>query len=69
MLTCGMIFFSIASWNNGGGGRSTARNRKGDVDVLISNEGSTLVSDISDRMQIIVTSIDVEPGFLAPTEV
>lgn len=35
MLTCGMIFFSTASWNNGGGGRSTARNMKGeDVDLI-----------------------------------
>lgn len=30
------MFFSTASWNRGGGGKSTARNRNGDVAVLIS---------------------------------
>jgi hypothetical protein len=28
--TCGMIFFSLASWNKGVAGRSSARKRKGD---------------------------------------
>jgi hypothetical protein len=31
-----MIFFSIASWNSGGGGRSTARNKNGELELLIS---------------------------------
>lgn len=38
MLTCGMMFFSTASWNNGGGGKSTAKNRNGDTVDLISVE-------------------------------
>jgi hypothetical protein len=42
METCGIIFFSIASWNRGGGGRSTARKRKGDTVVLIAKEQSIL---------------------------
>lgn len=37
MLTWGIIFFSTESWNRGGGGRSTARNKKGDTIDLISN--------------------------------
>ena len=36
MLTCGMMFFSTASWNKGGGGKSTAKKRKGDTVDLIS---------------------------------
>lgn len=36
MLTWGIIFFSTASWNRGGGGRSTARKRKGDTEVFNS---------------------------------
>jgi hypothetical protein len=36
MCTCGMMFFSIESWNSGGGGRSTARKRKGDIFDLMS---------------------------------
>lgn len=35
-VTCGMMFFSTASWNSGGGGRSTARNRNGVLALLIS---------------------------------
>jgi hypothetical protein len=31
-----MMFFSTASWKRGGGGKSTARNRKGDVVAFIS---------------------------------
>lgn len=36
MLTCGMMFFSTESWNKGGGGKSTARNKNGDTAVLES---------------------------------
>jgi hypothetical protein len=36
ILTCGTMFFSIASWNNGGGGKSTARKRNGDTVDLMS---------------------------------
>lgn len=36
MLTWGIIFFSTESWNNGGGGKSTAKKRNGDVVDLIS---------------------------------
>ncbi len=36
MVTCGMIFFSTESWNKGGGGKSMAKKRKGDTDVLDS---------------------------------
>jgi hypothetical protein len=31
-----MMFFSTASWKRGGGGRSTAKKRNGDVVDLIS---------------------------------
>lgn len=34
--TCGIMFFSTASWNSGGGGRSIANKRKGVVVCLIS---------------------------------
>jgi hypothetical protein len=33
-----MMFFSTASWKRGGGGKSTARNRKGDVVAFISEK-------------------------------
>jgi len=36
MFTCGTMFFSTESWNSGGGGRSTARKRKGDTVGLMS---------------------------------
>ena len=36
MLTWGMMFFSTESWKSGGGGRSRARKRKGEVVVLMS---------------------------------
>jgi len=35
-LTWGIIFFSTESWNKGGGGRSTERNKKGDVTICDS---------------------------------
>src|ERR1700761_1619624 len=35
-VTWGMIFFSTTSWNIGGGGRSTARSKKGVSVVLVS---------------------------------
>jgi hypothetical protein len=59
MLTCGMMFFSTESWNNGGGGKSTARNKNGEVTDLISGlvfqKGEEKVS----RSKI--TSVDVKP--------
>lgn len=39
MGTWGMMSFSITPWNTGRGGRSIARNRKGDFVVLISARG------------------------------
>jgi len=38
MVTCGIMFFSTASWNKGGGGKSIARNRNGDTEVLESKQ-------------------------------
>lgn len=37
-LTWGIMFFSTESWNRGGGGRSSDRNRNGEVDVFVSAE-------------------------------
>lgn len=65
MLTCGMIFFSTASWNNGGGGRSTARNRNGDAEALISVGQFVMCACL--RIVATLTSINVKPGFLAPS--
>ena len=68
MLTWGIMFFSTASWNNGGGGRSTARNRNGDTVVLISvvvpltKSTAMADGDLGAR-----TSIDIEPRFLVLT--
>jgi len=36
IATWGMIFFSIASWNKGGGGKSMAKKRNGETEVLDS---------------------------------
>lgn len=36
IFTCGIIFFSTESWNNGGGGKSTAKKRKGVMFDLMS---------------------------------
>lgn len=46
------MFFSMTSWNRGGGGRSTARKRKGDTVVLMSRSISNwglAFSDLSPR--------------------
>lgn len=45
MFTCGMMFFSIVSWNKGGGGRSMARKRKGETLDLISIWVCKLIND------------------------
>jgi hypothetical protein len=41
ILTCGMMFFSIASWNRGGGGRSIARKRNGETVDFISSKSAS----------------------------
>ena len=38
MVTCGIMFFSTASWNKGGGGKSIARNRNGETEALESKQ-------------------------------
>lgn len=43
MVTCGIMFFSIASWNKGGGGKSIARNRNGDTEAFESKQISDYV--------------------------
>jgi hypothetical protein len=57
-----MIFFSIASWNSGGGGRSTARKRKGDTTVLISAL-ETIIIVVNGALEM-RASIDIETRFL-----
>lgn len=59
-LTCGIMFFSNASWNNGGGGRSTARKRNGDTVDLSSDGrksqiGMSIIHDLS-----VQTSVNIE---------
>ena len=45
------MFFSTASWNSGGGGRSTARNKNGDVNVLISvQRGSLMIQRRNEKL-------------------
>ena len=51
MPTCGIIFFSTVSWKSGGGGKSTARKRKGDVVALISANERGKISLHEDEAQ------------------
>lgn len=46
------MFFSTASWNKGGGGKSTARNRNGDTDVFVSDQAkfNTLTEYVNFKM-------------------
>lgn len=58
------MFFSTASWNSGGGGKSTARNKNGDTADLISEIARELC-----QLSVMGhgTSINVEAGlFIAP---
>jgi hypothetical protein len=56
------MFFSTASWKSGGGGRSTARNKKGDTDVLMSVAmGQSLIA--LDQLGT-DTSINIKTRFL-----
>src|ERR1700730_7120660 len=59
MPTWGMMFFSTASWKRGGGGRSTARNRKGDVVALISATRGFKALPYNDEGQVLA-SVDVK---------
>lgn len=56
------MFFSTESWNSGGGGKSTARNRKGDTFDLISDY--THQSRVEDVFMQKLTSINVKLGSL-----
>ena len=61
-----MMFFSTESWNSGGGGKSTARNRNGDTADFISEIARELCQlSVTGRF----TSIDVEAGLLIASEV
>jgi hypothetical protein len=65
MLTCGTMFFSIESWNSGGGGRSTARNRKGDTVDLMSARNR--INIYRQRREGQLTSIYIKHGSLVFT--
>ena len=60
MLTWGMMFLSTASWNKGGGGRSSARNKYGDVEVLSSILNVRTYREI---FCIGITPVNVKMGF------
>jgi len=60
MVTCGMMFFSTESWNKGGGGKSIAKKRKGDTNVLDSKDGIRLLMVVGVFDLSIHTAIDVK---------
>lgn len=62
MLTWGMMFFSTESWKSGGGGRSSARYKNGEVVVLIS-VFKTLSRD-KRMLPHLLASIDIKLRFL-----
>lgn len=57
MVTWGIMFFSTASWNKGGGGKSIARNRNGETEVLESKQVSQTIRMSCETRH---TAVDVE---------
>ena len=50
IVTWGMIFFSIASWNKGGGGKSMARKRNGETEVLDSKQNKIICQLLANKI-------------------